>query len=94
MRDCRLCDDLCYVTEPWVQCQLCLGSGRRGHLGDLAPDCTACNGVGFVKPGMGMGMGMPMYGGAPVMAGPVVYPSQVPPMGGYGIGPTYIPPSY
>ena len=76
---------------------MCLGSGRRGHLGDLSPDCTACNGVGFVKPGYGagMGMGMPMYGGAPAMPGPVAYP-QVPPMGGYGpsYGPTYIPSSY
>ncbi len=88
-RDCRLCDDLCYVTEPWVQCQVCFGSGRQGHLGDLSPDCTACRGVGYTKPGMGIGgFGMPAYGGIPP-AGPVV----IPPVGGYGpsYGPTYGP---
>ena len=99
LRDCRLCDDLCYVTEPWVQCQVCFGSGRQGHLGDLSPDCTACRGVGFVKPGFGMGVGVPTFG-AP-MGGPGMYPpvggfgpgpayGAVPPYGGYG--PAYIPP--
>ena len=82
-----MCDDLCYVTEPWVACQVCLGSGRQGHLGDLSPDCTACRGVGFVKPGFGLGVGMPTYGGASPMAGPGMYP----PVGGYG--PSYVPPS-
>ena len=81
MRDCRLCDDLCYVTEPWVQCQVCFGSGRQGHLGDLSPDCTACRGVGYVKPGFGMGAGMPTFGGVSPMGGPGMYP---PPMGGFG----------
>ena len=81
LRDCRLCDDLCYVTEPWVQCQVCFGSGRQGHLGDLSPDCTACRGVGYVKPGFGMGAGMPTFGGVPPMGGPGMYP---PPMGGFG----------
>ena len=90
LRDCRLCDDLCYVTEPWVQCQVCFGSGRQGHLGDLSPDCTACRGVGYVKPGFGMGAGMPTFGGVPPMGGPGMYP---PPMGGYGpsYGPGFAP---
>ena len=54
LRDCRLCDDLYYVTEPWVQCQVCFESGRQGHLGDLSPDCTAYRRVGYTKPGMGV----------------------------------------
>ena len=75
------------MTEPWVQCQVCFGSGRQGHLGDLSPDCAACRGVGYTKPGMGVGgFGMPGYGGMP-LGGPGMYP----PAGGYGFGPSYGP---
>ena len=64
-------------------CQLCHGSGKQGHLGDLSPDCTVCRGVGFTKPGMGVGMpgmGMP-FGGQPM------YPPATGPYGPhYGSG--------
>ena len=99
LRDCRLCDDLCYVTEPWVQCQVCFGSGRQGHLGDLSPDCTACRGVGYTKPGMGVGgFGMPAYGGMPLSGPgmPLSGPGMYPPVGGYGpsYGPSFGPGFY
>ena len=82
LRDCRLCDDLCYVTETWIRCQVCQGSGRQGHLGDLSPDCTACNGVGFTKPGMGVAAGYGMgYGGMPV-GGMAPVGGMIPPAGG------------
>ena len=84
-----------------------MGSGRKGHLGDVGPHCPKCNGVGFMKPTQAGGLGMPMYGAAPAMPGPVgplgpgpvgphdAYP---PTMGGYGanpgVPPTYIPTSY
>ena len=73
-----------------LQCQVCFGSGRQGHLGDLSPDCTACRGVGFIKPGFGMGAGMATFGAVPPMVGPGMYP----PVGGYGPGPAYgaVPP--
>ena len=89
LRDCRLCDDLCYVTEPWVQCQVCFGSGRQGHLGDLSPDCSACRGVGYTKPGMGVGgLGMPGYGGMMQPMAPAGYPPAV------GMAPGYAPSGY
>ena len=72
LKDCRLCDDLCYVTEPWVQCQVCYGKGKQGNLGVLSQDCTACNGIGFTKPGYGVnqpGMGF----GGPGVPGPNMY---------------------
>ena len=71
-----------------MQCQVCFGSGRQGHLGDLSPDCSACRGVGFVKPGFGMGVGVPTFGGVAPMAGPGMYPP-VAPVGGFGPGPVY-----
>ena len=70
-------------------------------MGDLSPDCYACRGVGFVKPGFGMGG--PSYGtygasAAPGMApgmapgtAPGMYP---PPMGGYGPGMGYPPATF
>ena len=103
LRDCRLCDDLCYVTEPWVPCNVCFGKGVRGNMGEiLSPDCYNCRGVGYLK--AGFGAGMPAYGTlgaspapgmvpgyAPGIApayGPGYYPPQ-PPM---GYAPTYMPP--
>ena len=83
LQDCRLCDDLCYVTEPWVQCQVCYGKGKQGNLGVLSQDCTACNGVGYTKPGMGINPGMGMYG----MAGPGYVAPGVMPMAGPMPGP-------
>ena len=72
-----------------MRCQICNGSGRQGHLGDLSPDCTACRGVGYTKPGMGVGgFGMPAYGAVPPVG-------MYPPAGGfgpsYGPGPAYGP---
>ena len=97
MQDCRLCDDLCYVTEPWIQCQVCFGTGKQGNMGVLSQDCSACNGIGFTKPGMGVnvyGPGMGMGAGfgpgmAPHMAGPGygIPPSGYGPHAGYGYGP-------
>ena len=86
---------LCNRT--WVQCQVCFGSGRQGHLGDLSPDCTACRGVGYTKPGMGVGgLGMAGYGGMvpPVGAYPPVggvAPGYVPGYGAPGMAPGYAP---
>ena len=107
LRDCRLCDDLCYITEPWVQCGVCFGRGKSGHLGDLSPDCYACRGVGYTKPGYGVGVpgygamaspapGMapipPMAPMAPAYGGPM-YPPVQPPMYGADLyGPGYVPP--
>ena len=94
LKDCRLCDDLCYVTEPWVQCQVCYGKGKQGNLGALSQDSHARNGVGFTKPGMGVNThinpGMPVYwywNNYPGMAGPGYNPGYMP-----GMAPT-IPPS-
>ena len=94
----KLCDDLCYVTEPWIPCQVCHGSGKQGHLGDLSPDCTACRGVGYTKPGMGVGGGFGMpYGGGIVPPATGAFPpvGGYPPMGGYPpvgrYGPGYVP---
>ena len=88
LKDCRLCDDLCYVTEPWVQCQVCFGKGKQGNLGALSQDCTACNGFGFTKPGMGVNV----YGG-PGMMGPGYNPGYggMPGYGPHGYGPGYGP---
>lgn len=58
LRDCKLCDDMCYVTEPYVPCSRCGGSGDRTRIGIL--DCPLCHGAGFHRAsqvGMGMGMG-------------------------------------
>ena len=106
LRDCKLCDDLCYITEPWIACQVCGGSGKQGHLGDLSPDCTACRGVGYTKPGMGVGVGAgygmpygggmvsPMTGAYPPVGG-YPAPGGFPPVGGYqqvgGYYPGYAP---
>ena len=80
LKDCRLCDDLCYVTEPWIQCQVCLGKGKQGNMGVLSLDCTACKGIGFTKPGLGFGpqpgVFAPHHMGAPHHI--------IPPHGGYG----------
>ena len=99
MKDCRLCDDLCYVTEPWIQCQVCYGKGKQGNLGVLSQDCTACNGIGFTKPGYGINQ--PPYGfGQPGIPGPNKHPHHVvgpPYMGGgphYGAGYGAYPPHY
>ena len=86
LKDCRLCDDLCYVTEPWIQCQVCYGKGKQGNLGVLSQDCTACNGIGFTKPGMGVNT----FGG---MQGPYGGPNYGPNYG-HGMPPRNIPPSY
>ena len=72
-------------------------------MGALSQDCSACNGIGFTKPGMGVnvygpGMGMGMGAGyapgmRPNMAGPgygmpgSIPPSGYGPHGGYGYGP-------
>ena len=94
LKDCRLCDDLCYVTEPWIQCQVCYGKGKQGNLGVLSQDCTACNGIGFTKPGMGVNMGMGGYGMRPGMAGPGMAGPGYGVAPGYGAGmPGTIPPS-
>ena len=90
---------MCYVTEPWVPCNVCFGKGVRGNMGEiLSPDCYNCRGVGYLK--AGVGAGMPAYGTfgaspAPGMIpgvapgfGPGYYPPQ-PPM---GYAPTYMPP--
>ena len=90
LKDCRLCDDLCYVTEPWVQCQVCYGKGKQGNLGILSQDCTACNGIGFTKPGLGVNQ--PGYGFAhgPGMYGPApMGPHFGGPGYGFGAGPQY-----
>ena len=95
LRDCRLCDDLCYVTEPWVQCQVCFGRGRQGHT-ELSPDCYACRGVGFVKPGFGVGG--PAYGTYGASAAPGMVPPMYPPpvQPGFGAAPygAGFPPAY
>ena len=55
-----------------VQCQVCYGKGKQGNLGVLSQDCTACNGIGFTKPGYGVnqpGMGF----GGPGIPGPNMY---------------------
>ena len=51
-------------------------------MGDLSPDCYACRGVGYVKPGMGFGA--PAYGTfgaspAPMAPGYGAYPPPVTP---------------
>ena len=57
LRDCKLCDDLCYVTEPYYPCPRCGGSGDNSRVGIL--DCAVCNGAGYIRGSqMGMGMGM------------------------------------
>ena len=94
LKDCRLCDDLCYVTEPWVQCQVCYGKGKQGNMGILSQDCTACNGIGFTKPGLGVNQGFGFAHG-PGMYGPHMGGMGGPsyPMGGpgfgYGAGPQF-----
>ena len=91
-KDCRLCDDLCYVTEPWIQCNVCFGKGKSGHLGVLSPDCYACRGVGYVKPGFGVGApGIGAYGAPGV--GAYGAPGIVPPLGG-GVYPPPVQPAY
>ena len=69
-------------------------------MGDLSPDCYACRGVGYVKPGMGVGAPAfgtiaspaPMAGGYPPAYGAPygAYPPTVPPV----ITPTVVPPAY
>ena len=61
-------------------------------MGDLSPDCYACRGVGYVKPGFGMGV--PSYGAAPGMIPPyggAIYPPPQAPVVGYGPPPIYPP---
>ena len=60
-----------------------MGRGKQGNLGVLSQDCTACNGIGFTKPGYGVNVGMG-YGGRPGIPGP----------GGYGVGPHMVPPPF
>ena len=65
-----------------------MGSGKQGNMGILSQDCTACNGVGFKKPGYGFG---PQPGiGGPGMGGPGMGPGMYGPhyMGNMG-GPMY-----
>ena len=75
-----------------------MGSGKQGNLGMLSQDCTACNGVGYKKPGYGFspqpgmggmapGMGPGMYG-PPHMGGPMYGMHGPAPYGG-GYGPSY-----
>ena len=97
-KDCRFCDDLCYVTEPWIQCTVCYGKGKNGNMGMLSPDCYACRGIGYVKPGFGVGApGIGAFG-APGMApafGPGMYPPPVQPAyGAFGAYGAYGAPAY
>ena len=70
-------------------------------MGVLSPDCTACRGIGYVKPGYGAGIPTagaygnvpPVMGGVPPMVPPTVtaYPpayggAYMPPQVGYGYG--------
>ena len=60
-------------------------------MGVLSQDCSACRGVGFTKPGMGVNVGMPGYGMGGGMAGPGYGQGYGQ---GYGAGmPGVIPPS-
>ena len=55
-------------------------------MGELSPDCYACRGVGFVKPGYGVGG--PSYGTFGASPAPGMYPPTVQPgFGGYGASP-------
>ena len=81
LQDCRLCDDLCYVTESWIPCQICQGKGKQGGL--LSGDCSACNGVGYNKPGMGINLAQDAYGMNRGRGG-YNMPGTIPPSGGYG----------
>ena len=55
-------------------------------MGVLSPDCYACRGVGFVKPGFGVGG--PSFGTFGASPMPGMYPPAVQPaFGGYGPAP-------
>ena len=62
-------------------------------MGVLSQDCTACNGIGFTKPGYGVNPGMGF--GGPGIPGPGMYgpPHMGPHFGrpgiGYGPGPQF-----
>ena len=62
-------------------------------MGVLSQDCTACNGVGFKKPGYGFqpGIGGPGMGGmyGPDVGAPMYGTHGPAPYGGYGAGPHY-----
>ena len=66
------------------------GSWKTRKYGTFITRLTACNGVGYTKPGMGVNPGMGMgYGPRPGMGGygPHVIPPQYgPPQPGYGPG--------
>ena len=68
------------MTEPWVQCQVCYGKGKQGNMGVLSQDCTACNGIGFTRPGYGVNQGFGI--GGPGVMGPGM-------MGPHHFGPGY-----
>ena len=73
MKDCELCDDLCYITEPSVQWKICFGKGKQGNLVALSQNCRTFNGVVYTKPGMGVNVHInpPSYPmNQPGMAGP------------------------
>ena len=91
------------MTEPWIQCNVCYGKGKSGHLGVLSPDCYACRGIGYVKPGFGAGapgigpgygIGAPGIGayGAPAIPPPI--PPAMPPAYGAGMYPPPVQPAY
>ena len=61
-------------------------------MGVLSPDCYACRGVGYVKPGFGVGApGIGAYGAPGV--GAYGAPGIVPPLGG-GVYPPPVQPAY
>ena len=77
-----------------------MGRGKQGNMGVLSQDCTACSGIGYTKPGMGINPGPMGYGPRPGMPVPGGYgPHVVPPQfGGPGYGPHHhgygYPPHY
>jgi len=62
-------------------------------MGVLSPDCYACRGVGYVKPGFGAGApGIGAYGApgiAPPLGGGMYPPPVQPAYGAYGAYGTY-----
>ena len=40
-----------------------MGKGKQGNMGVLSQDCTACNGIGFTRPGYGVHGPAPIGGG-------------------------------
>ena len=58
-------------------------------MGILSQDCTACNGIGFTKPGLGVNQGFGFAHG-PGMYGPApMGPHFGGPGYGFGAGPQY-----